>query len=63
MQIRCLGWKGPLEKGMAAHSSTAWREPIDRGAWRATAPGGADVDATEQVTHTHTSSVDTTEIK
>ena len=29
--------KGPLEKGVAAHSSIlAWRIPMDRGAWRAT---------------------------
>ena len=27
-QIRCLGWEDPLEKEMAAHSSTlAWRIP------------------------------------
>ena len=31
-----LGWKDPLEKGMATHSSIcAWRIPMDRGAWRA----------------------------
>ena len=27
-QVRSLGWKDPLEKGMAAHSSVlAWRTP------------------------------------
>ena len=27
-QVRCLGWKDPLEKEMATHSSTlAWRIP------------------------------------
>ena len=29
--VRSLGWEDPLEEGM-----TAWRIPIDRGAWRAT---------------------------
>ena len=29
---------------------------------RATVPGGAELDTTEQVTHTHTSSMNTTEI-
>ena len=37
-----LGWEDPLEEGMATHSSIlAWRIPIDRGAWRATAHGVA----------------------
>ena len=28
MQIRSLGWEGPLEEGMAIHSSIlAWRTP------------------------------------
>ena len=31
------GWKDPLEKGTATHSSIlAWRIPMDRGAWKAT---------------------------
>ena len=34
--VQSLGWKIPLEKGMATHSSIlAWRIPMDRGAWRA----------------------------
>ena len=34
-----LGQKGPLEKGVATHSSIlAWRIPFSRGAWRATVP-------------------------
>ena len=38
--VPCLGWKGPLEEGMAAHSSIlAWRVPMDRGAGRATVHG------------------------
>ena len=33
--VRSLGWEGPLEEGMATHSSIlAWRIPMDRGAWR-----------------------------
>ena len=36
--IRSLGWKVPLEEEMATHSSIlAWRIPVDRGAWEATA--------------------------
>ena len=28
MQVQCLGWEGPLEEGMANHSSiVAWRIP------------------------------------
>ena len=35
-----LGWKEPLEKGMATHSCIlAWRIPMDRGAWQATGSG------------------------
>ena len=35
-------WKDPLEEGMAIHSSIlAWRIPIDRGTWWATAHGVA----------------------
>ena len=30
-RVRSLGWEGPLEEGMAAHSSIlAWRIPMDR---------------------------------
>ena len=29
--VQSLGWEDPLEEGM-----TAWRIPMDRGAWRAT---------------------------
>ena len=36
--VQSLGWKDPLEEGMATHSSIlAWRiHPMDRGAWWAT---------------------------
>ena len=38
--VRSLGWEDPLEEGMAAHYSVlAWRIPMDRGAWPATAHG------------------------
>ena len=34
--VQSLGQEDPLEKGMAAPSSTlAWGNPMDRGAWRA----------------------------
>ena len=37
MWAQSLGWEDPLEKKMATHSSIlAWKNPIDRGAWRAT---------------------------
>ena len=40
-QVRSLGWEDCLEKEMATHSSTvAWKNPMDRGAWRATVHGG-----------------------
>ena len=32
--VQSLGWEGPLEEGMATHSSIlAWKIPMDRGAW------------------------------
>ena len=35
--FQSLGWKDPLEEGMATHSSIlAWRIPMDRGVWQAT---------------------------
>ena len=38
--VRSLGWEDPLEEVMATHSSIlAWRIPMDRGAWWATAHG------------------------
>ena len=36
--VGSLGWEGPMEKGMATHSSiVAWE--MDRGAWWATVHG------------------------
>ena len=46
--VQSLGWEDPLEEGMAIHSSiTAWRIPLDRGAWRTTIHGVTESDATE----------------
>jgi len=47
MRVRCLGWEGPKEKGMATHSSiVAWE--MDRGAWWATVHGvGKEPDTAE----------------
>ena len=40
--VRSLGWKDPLEEGMATHTSIqAWRIPMDRGAWWVTVHGVA----------------------
>ena len=34
IRVRSLGWEDPLEKEMAAHSSTlAWKIPMGEGAW------------------------------
>ena len=38
-----LGWKDPLEEGMATHPIIlAWRIPMDRGTWQATVHGVAE---------------------
>ena len=48
--VRSLGWEGPLEEGMATHSSIlVWRIPMDRGAWWATVHVVAESDMTEQL--------------
>ena len=50
MLVRSLGWKDPLEEGMATHSSIlARRIPKDRGGWRAR----RDSDTTEQLSTAH----------
>ena len=42
--VQSLGWEGPLEEGMATHSSIlAWRIPMNRGTWWATVHGVARV--------------------
>ena len=46
MQVRSLGWEGPLEKGMATHSSLlAWRIP-----WT-DEPGGLQSIGSQRVGH------------
>ena len=41
-QVLSLGWKAPLEKEMTTHSSIlAWKNPMDRGAFRAIVHGVA----------------------
>ena len=38
--VRSLGWEELLEEGMTTHSGIlAWRIPMVRGAWQATAHG------------------------
>ena len=39
--VRSLGWKDPPGEGMATHSSSCLENPMDRGAWWATAYGAA----------------------
>ena len=52
--VRSLGWKNPLEKGMATHSSNlAWRIPMDRGAWQAIVHGVTESDMIEQLSTAH----------
>ena len=46
--VQSLGWEGPLEEGMATHSSIiAWRIPMDRGTRWATVHGVAELDMSE----------------
>ena len=47
-----LGWKDPMDEGMATHSSIlAQRIPMDRGAWPDTSPWGhKESDMTEGLT-------------
>ena len=47
-QFQSLGWEDPLEEEMATHSNIlAWKNPMDRRAWRATVHGVAESDTTE----------------
>ena len=46
--VRSLGWKDPLEEGMATHCNILfWRIPMDRGPWWATVHGVAESEMTE----------------
>ena len=50
----CPGWEDPLETEMATHSNIlAWKNPMDRRAWRATVHGATESDTTER-THAET---------
>ena len=48
MQVQALGWKDPLEKGMAAQSSIlAWRTPWTEEPGRLQSIAVAELDTTE----------------
>ena len=49
--VQSLGWKDPLEEGLATHSSIlAWRIPMDKEPWRATTHAVTELHMTEQRT-------------
>ena len=51
--VRSLGWEDPLEKGMTTLLQySCLGNPMDRGAWQATIHLVAELDTTEQLTHT-----------
>ena len=55
--VQSLGQEDPLEKGMAAPSSSlAWGNPMDRGAWWATAHGVAEIRTCKESDTKHTRS-------
>ena len=49
MQFGSLGWEDPLEKEIATHSSILAWEIRDRGAWRASVYGVAQLVMTEAI--------------
>ena len=53
--VQSLGWEGPLEEGMATHTSIlAWRIPMDRGAWWVAVHGvSKELDTTEWLSTAH----------
>ena len=56
--VQSLVWEGPLEDGMATHSSIlAWWIPMDRGAWQATVHGVAESDMIEWLSTAQTSGI------
>ena len=64
MWVQSLGWEVPLEDSMATHSTSCLENPVDRGAWQATAHGVThkESDMTEAAEHsiiavTHLASV------
>ena len=53
--VQSLGWKDPLAKGMATHSSIlAWRIPMDNGVWPLQSMGLQRVRHDWATTYTHT---------
>ena len=53
--VQSLGWEDPLEESMATHASVlAWRIPMNRGNWRATAHGWATAHAESDTTERRT---------
>ena len=55
-QVHSLGWKDPLEKGMATHSSqySCLENPMDRGTWWATVYGVTkELETTEQLNNSN----------
>ena len=58
MWILSLGWEDPLEKEMATHSNIlAWKDPMDGGAWQATAHRVAKSQTLTERVWTHTQDV------
>ena len=53
MWVQTLGWEDPLEEGLATHSTSCLENPMDRGAWWATAHGVThkEWDTTEATEH------------
>ena len=48
--VRSLGWEELLEKGMATHSSIAWRIPWTEESGRLSPRGHKESETTEQLT-------------
>ena len=47
--VPSLGWEDPLEGEMGTHPSILTLNPMDRGAWQATAHGVSELDTTERL--------------
>ena len=57
-QFQSLGWEDPLEEEMATHSNIlAWKNPMDRRAWRATVHGVAKSQTLLKQLSTHTQDI------
>ena len=53
-RVWSLGQEDPLGKGMATHSCSCLENSMDKGPWRATVHGVAELDMTEQLSIQHT---------